>query len=289
VSGGMAMTAVSSTKRSRLAGMKDAGGRMTKSEPAADKTLTKGLQLLEALSNSDQPRGISEMAAELDLTKSNVHRLMQTLVKSGYVAQDERTEKYFLSPKLWHLARPQRQYAALRNLIHPVLKDLTDETKEAATFAVVERDEIVIIDQLETPHSLRIFFSVGQILPVDEIVLRGKSLTAFQMLTLSTWPELEARQVIAKIARQLAKPASFIDDRMAELVKIRVKGYATSEGGWNPDIKAVAAPVYNRYEKLFGILMTFGPAERLEQRAFAKAKLVTREKAERITVALCKD
>ncbi|MGV2113811.1 IclR family transcriptional regulator [Agrobacterium salinitolerans] len=260
-----------------------------KSDAPTDKTLTKGLQLLEALSENDHPRGISEIAAELDLTKSNVHRLMQTLVKTGYVAKDERTEKYFLSPKLWRLARPQRQYAALRNLVRPTLEKLTSVTNEAATFAVVEREEVVIIDQLDTENSQRIFFTPGQTLPIDEIVLRGRSLTAFQMLTLSTWPEADASQAIAKIARQLAKPPGFVEDRMNELVKIRVEGYAISEGAWNPDIKAVAAPVYNRYDKLFGILMTFGPADRLEPSAFANAKLVTKEYAERVTVALCKD
>lgn len=262
---------------------------VTGRDPSTDKTLTKGLQLLEALSQSEHPRGVSEMAAELDLTKSNVHRLVQTLVKTGYVARDERTEKYFLSPKLWHLARPQRQYAALRNLVRPTLEKLTGTTNEAATFAVFERGEIIIIDQLDTKTSQRLFFTPGQVLPVDEIVLRGKSLTAFQMLTLSTFPEMEARQIISKIARQLAKPAEFVDDRMAELVKIRVEGYAISDGGWNPDIRAIAAPVYNRYDKLFGILMTFGPTERLNKREFAKATAVTRENAELVTAALCKD
>lgn len=260
-----------------------------KREVPTDKTLTKGLQLLEALSDNDHPRGISEIAAELDLTKSNVHRLMQTLVKTGYVAKDERSEKYFLSPKLWRLARPQRQYAALRNLVRPTLEKLTSLTNEAATFAVVEREEIVIIDQMDTENSQRIFFTPGQTLPVDEIVLRGKSLTAFQMLTLSTWPEEEAAQAISKIARQLGKSSGFVEERLNELIQIRVEGHAVSEGAWNPEIKAVAAPVYNRYDKLFGILMTFGPAERLELKTFAKAKLVTREYAERVTAAICKD
>jgi DNA-binding IclR family transcriptional regulator len=269
--------------------VESSGVGTVKRDVPTDKTLTKGLQLLEALSENDHPRGISEIAAELDLTKSNVHRLMQTLVKTGYVAKDERTEKYFLSPKLWRLARPQRQYAALQNLIRPTLERLTSVTNEAATFAVVEREEVIIIDQLDTENSQRIFFTPGQTLPIDEIVLRGKSLTAFQMLTLSTWPEADATQAIAKIARQLGKPPGFVEERMDELVRIRVDGYAISDGAWNPEIKAVAAPVYNRYDKLFGILMTFGPADRLERKAFSKAKLVTREYAERVTAALCKD
>ena len=70
-----------------------------------DKTLTKGLQILEALVRSAGPRGVSELAKELSLTKSNVHRLIQTLVSIGYVTQDVETDRYQLSAKLWRLSR----------------------------------------------------------------------------------------------------------------------------------------------------------------------------------------
>ena len=251
-----------------------------------DKTLTKGLQVLEALSLSDQPRGISEIALQLALTKSNVHRLLRTLVKAGYVAQDSRTERYFLSPKLWHLARPQRRYAALRNLIRPGLEELALETTESATFAVVERDEIVIVDQVESQHSDRVFFSVGQSLPINEVVLRGNDLTAFQMLTISTWPEDDARRVIEKIGRKLAKPPSFAEDRIKDLARVRANGFATSEGAWNPRVKAIAAPVYDRFGQLRGILLSFGPADRLGRNALLRLKAFTCAKAEEITSSL---
>ncbi|MBN9084899.1 MAG: IclR family transcriptional regulator [Rhizobiales bacterium] len=257
-----------------------------KSATNVDKTLTKGLLILEALSQSEGPRGISEVATELALTRSNVHRLMQTLLKSGYVAQDERTERYFLSPKLWRIARPQRLYAALRSLIRPQLEALVEETKESATFAVVERDEIVMIDQKETSQIGRVFFSIGQSLPIDEVPLRGKSLTAFQMLALSTWPEDDARRAITKIARQLAKSDSFVEQRMVMLARIRSDGFALSEGDWAPGLNAIAAPVYGRSEKLLGTLVSFGSSDRLSGRTFTKVINLTCAKADQITVSI---
>jgi hypothetical protein len=45
---------------------------------AVDKTLTKGLQLLEALSEGEESRGISELALQLSLTKSVSQRVKAT-------------------------------------------------------------------------------------------------------------------------------------------------------------------------------------------------------------------
>lgn len=54
-------------------------------------TFSKGLVLLEAMANSDKSCGVTELARQLSLGKSNVHRLLQTLVHHGYVRQEEDT------------------------------------------------------------------------------------------------------------------------------------------------------------------------------------------------------
>jgi DNA-binding IclR family transcriptional regulator len=49
-----------------------------------DKTLLKGLEVLEALARSEAARGVSDLARELDLTRSNAHRTLKTLCAAGY-------------------------------------------------------------------------------------------------------------------------------------------------------------------------------------------------------------
>ncbi|MEP5718578.1 MAG: helix-turn-helix domain-containing protein, partial [Alphaproteobacteria bacterium] len=48
-------------------------------------TLVNGMALLEVLAHSDRALGVSELAARVDLGKSNAHRLLQTLTELGYV------------------------------------------------------------------------------------------------------------------------------------------------------------------------------------------------------------
>ena len=50
-----------------------------------DTTVLKALDVIEALARSERPRGITELADQLQLTKSNVHRLLQTLASRGYL------------------------------------------------------------------------------------------------------------------------------------------------------------------------------------------------------------
>lgn len=68
-----------------------------------DKTLLKGLQVLERVAESERSVRITDIAAALRLTKSNAHRVLKTLEHAGYLRQDERSREYAPSLKLWEL------------------------------------------------------------------------------------------------------------------------------------------------------------------------------------------
>ncbi len=55
-------------------------------------TLSNGLLVLEHLASNAKSYSVSGLARELELPKSHVHRLLQTLVESDYVMQDEKRQ-----------------------------------------------------------------------------------------------------------------------------------------------------------------------------------------------------
>jgi IclR family transcriptional regulator, KDG regulon repressor len=245
---------------------------LTEPPPASpgDKTLTKGLRLLEALSARDGSRGISELAQQLSLTKSNVHRLLQTLSRCGYVMREAGTERYLLSSKLWQVSRRGGTFDALRGLVRPVLQNLVEETDESGVFVVVEHDDLVVIDQVETANPVRVaFFSAGQSFPIDRIVMTGKGLTALQLIALANRPEADACVALRKVQAQLKKPKSFVDAQRAVLAAIRKDGSAINRGEWVPGVNAAAVAVDDSSRKLTGIISCFGPADRLTERKIA--------------------
>lgn len=48
-----------------------------------DSTLLKGFRILECLAQSEGPRGVTDLARELEMTKDKVHRTLQALVAAG--------------------------------------------------------------------------------------------------------------------------------------------------------------------------------------------------------------
>jgi IclR family transcriptional regulator, KDG regulon repressor len=281
-------------QRSRKAPRAAAGdsvGKVAAKEPrpatAGDKTLTKGLQLLEALSQREGSRGISELAHELSLTKSNVHRLLQTLSRCGYVTQEASTERYLLSSKLWQVARRGRPYDALRRLVRPVLRDLVDETSESVLFCVLDNDELVPIDQVETHYPVRVFFSVGQSFPIDRVVMMGKTLTALQYIALASRPQMEARLAIRKVQKQLQKGESYVELELSKLVEVRNSGFAMSKGEWIDGANAIAVPVTDVAHNLIGVLSCFGPADRLTEVRLRKIQEMLARGAQELSRRLC--
>lgn len=250
---------------------------------SVDKTLTKGLHLLETLAEYEQSRGISELAHELSLNKSNVHRLLQTLIRCGYVTREESTERYLLSSKLWRLSRRGRPFDALRRLARPTLRSLVHTTGESAVFVVIENDELVLIDQVETQSPVRVFFSVGQSFPIDQVVMRGNGLTALQMVALSRRPDMETRLAIRKIQKQLRKGDDFVDLQLSKISEIRKSGFAVSRGEWVSGINAVAVPVPDESQNLIGVLSCFGPAHRIPERALSKMHTTLQAKARELS------
>jgi DNA-binding IclR family transcriptional regulator len=259
----------------------------TSAQPAVDKTLTKGLQLLEALAEGEESRGISELALQLSLTKSNVHRLLQTLTKCGYVTREASTERYLLSTKLWRVSRRGRPFDALRRPVRPVLRSLVEETNESVLFCVVESDELVPIDQVETQSPVRVFFSVGQPFPIDRVIMNGKGLTALQLIALAGRPQIEARAAARKVQQQLHKDDAYGDLLSSQIAETRSNKFAFSRGEWVSGVNAVAVPVHDLSHNLIGVLSCFGPADRVPDSNFKAIQTILSRGAHEIAQRLC--
>ena len=241
----------------------DISGKPSQPRPQIDKTLTKGLDLLEALAEAEGSRGISDLAQQLSLNKSNVHRLLQTLIRCGYVMREAGTERYLLSSKLWRIARRAQPFDALRRAVRPTLRNLVDEAGESVLFTIIDGDNLIPIDQVETHNPVRVFFTVGQSFPIDQVVLMGKALTALQLVALACRSPLEAQLAARKVQKQLNAPPSFAKGQLALIEQARTQGFAVSRGEWVAGANAVAFPVLDQAGQLIGVLSCFGPADRL--------------------------
>ncbi len=96
---------------------------------------------------------------------STTHRLLSSLIYFDFVRQDKETRSYSLGFKLVELGNSLLDQINLRKEAELFLVALSQNTKETAYLAILDHDEVVYIEKIETEdHSigLRASSKVGQ-------------------------------------------------------------------------------------------------------------------------------
>lgn len=198
-------------------------------------TLRNGLQLLEALSQADGPMGITQLAQRTGLTKSNVHRLAQTLTESGYVLQDDASQ-YRASLKMWQMGHGALRAVDVRRAAEGEMYRLLEASRETVHLSVLDGDDVVYLHKVDSPHPVRSYTEVGGRAPAA-CVATGKALLAF-----GSPPQIEAvmRGLQAHTATSVIEREAFL----RELGQVRQRGYSVNRGEWRDGVWGVAAPIF---------------------------------------------
>lgn len=223
-------------------------------------TLANGLALLGFLSHTADSFGVSELASELKLPKSHVHRLLQTLVETGYAVQDE-DRRYRVGLRPLEVSSALLHHLPLRAAALPMLHRLSKATG---------MDAIVSI-----PHD-GAGLNVGAVYPdgrqIDPAAAIGSRLqvghTATGKLYATCVPGFADAGISAKEAAQIRK------------ARFAVK---------NPDLgdtfNGMAALVGDPAGIIHGALGMSGPGEHF-RRSFDRASDLLRNAADELAASL---
>src|SRR4051794_3076903 len=90
-------------------------------------SVERALQLLNVM--SDYPDGIqiARLTELVGLSKSTIHRLLNTLVNMNYVVKVPNTDNYKLGYQLVYLSRNIVNNISVRHIANPYLKTLSDD------------------------------------------------------------------------------------------------------------------------------------------------------------------
>jgi DNA-binding IclR family transcriptional regulator len=141
--------------------MKHEGKRMANKENGyAVPAVEKAIQLLQCLSASREPLGVSEIVRAIDSNKHMVYRLLQTLERADWVV-GEAGSKYRLSMQPFRcFSRPLEQMD-LRQVARQPLHDLWRDTGESCYLAILDRDRALFIEHLDGTRDVRAHGRVG--------------------------------------------------------------------------------------------------------------------------------
>jgi len=251
--------------------------RPDRPKPRLDTTLVKGLTILETLAASEVPLGISALSDQLGLGKSNIHRLLATLIHLGFIRQEAATRRYSPTFLAWEIGSAVVERNALRRAARPVLHDLRAASGETTYLATLSGVDILYLDKVDGPYGIRSASRAGLRVPAV-YTASGKMLLAMR-------PNHES--VVDRAIAELGEAAQF--DRasvLAELQKISREGFATSSSGWTQGVISVAVPIDNGRHPVSAAIGCAVPASHWKKRRLASLVSQMRAGAARIADTL---
>jgi DNA-binding IclR family transcriptional regulator len=212
------------------------------------------------------PHGVSikDLSRGLGLPKGTVHRILSSLLYFGYIRQDSETKNYFLGLKIMELGALLINQLDLRTVATPVLRNLAEETRETVHMVILDRNEVVYIDKVETlaeSGGLKMASRVGSRNPMHSCAV-GKAM-------LSSFSEEEMDEFLKKANLSQRTPNTITDPvRLKEhLQAVKSQGYAVDDEENERGIRCVAAPVFNEKGVALAAISISGPAFRVTKKA----------------------
>lgn len=218
-------------------------------------SVANALQLLRLFSDGPSIQ-VGTASKQLGLSRSTVHRLLNTLGTYGYVIHDPAARAYRPGPTLTQIASAAVTSSDLRTIGHAALSRLAAQTDETAHLSVLRGDEIVCIDSIESTRTVRTGSRLGWTLPAH-VTAAGRALLA----------ELSDGEVMTvfpdeAIGGNGQTPSLRRIDLLAELELVRARRYATNFGESEPDVSAVGVVIHDRQGRPRAALSVTSPRTR---------------------------
>jgi len=214
------------------------------------------LRLLLMLAELPRLR-IADASRELGVARSTAHRLIKMLEYHGFARQDPDSKAYLAGPVLVNIGLQTVRGIDIRTVARPLLETLAQTVSETVNLAVLQGDEILILDSVESPRSIRIGSRTGRVMPAYASA-SGRALLA--TMSDERIREIYAEQRLPTLTKGTISSRKRLE---AELAETRARGYAVQRGELEPDVAAIAAAVQDsRGQASFSITVAV-PAFRL--------------------------
>jgi len=109
------------------------------------KSLAKAMGVLECFSNRRPELGVTEIAQMLDLHKSTVHNIANTLEHMGYLSQNQETGKYSLGVRLLQFSYIINNHMGLEKFFLPFMKKIAARLNIVVYLGIPHGDEVLYI------------------------------------------------------------------------------------------------------------------------------------------------
>ncbi|MGN6665791.1 MAG: IclR family transcriptional regulator [Trinickia sp.] len=229
----------------------------TKDEAKSESTALRAFSVLEYVVKAGVPVSLDDVTHGCNLPKPTVYRILAMLHEADLLQREPLSKRYLVGARMSKLAIDTMQHSTLRAQCHAVLQEVTDEIGETCNLTMLDGDEVLYTDRVETPLPLRLHLEPGTRVPLH--------CTASGKIFLSQMTEKQMHRLLGKapLARYTAKTITDMAQLMEELERTRRTGVGTHDSELFDASAAIAVPVADQAGRVYAALAIHAPSSRM--------------------------
>lgn len=219
-------------------------------------TVIKTMEILNNFKEIDQ-MSLSEMMNLTGIPRTTLIRMITSLEEMGFL-QKNADGKYMLGLSFLRFGQLVAERIDIRRIAYPVMKNLQVEADEAVNLVIVDGNEALYIDKIDTSQPVKVYTAIGRRAP-----LYGG---ACPRILLAYMPEAEREKYLQTTELVAYATGTIIDkeDLRRELDLVRKQGYSISHSELRDYTSAVGAPVFNGAGEVVASVSLAGLTERFK-------------------------
>ncbi|MFT3953676.1 MAG: IclR family transcriptional regulator [Piscinibacter sp.] len=204
--------------------------------PALVPAVSRALTLLERLAEQREPMSLARLASELELPKSSVHGLCNTLLRFGYLQRQD-DGAFRIGPGVMPLAEAFVAGTGLTQEFNALWADAAPD--ETVILSVLNGRDVVYVGTRNGHRPLGLAFNIGMRLPAH-LAATGKAMLAWHS-------PAAVRQTFgnAVLSQMNERGPKRVAELLTELQATRARGYSIDDEGVRAGVYCIGAPVFD--------------------------------------------
>jgi len=219
-----------------------------------NKSLDRGLRILDLFNESATAMTASEIAADLGTSPATLYPTLHTLSSHGYLIRDGR-KRYRLGMKLLERSGQVLAQSDVRRVARPHLKALARSRQVTADLGILYGREVLYLER-EVGHPTAILSEVvGRRVPAH--------CTSLGKVLLAHLPDEERLEIVHQLPLDSYTQNTIVDPKrlLGELETIRTSGYALDVEEFHPGNACVGAPVWSHGGRVVAAISLMLPVD----------------------------
>lgn len=219
--------------------------------------LTKSLDIVELISDSDNRLKFKDIAERTGHSKSTLYRILSALTARGMIDIDRRDQSYVLGPKFTRMAGSINSSSDLIAVSSGPLKAIADQHGENINLAILSGTAHITISRWQGRLAQPFSSPLGERKPLHATGL-GKALIAFL-------PEADRQRLLGELRfkHYTDKTLTSTDALSADLELCRARGFAVDDNEIIDGITCVAVPVFDPDGQVVASISITAPSHRM--------------------------